>query len=226
MSVIAAETKRINVGDREVEVEVYAPETDEARPGILVLHEIFGMRDWYRRDAQDLAERGYLVYLPNLYTGGTMRYCIRAMITEATNPSTSSTNQEIHKLLDALKADDRCNGSMGMIGMCLTGGFVLQMAKRPDMKAPVVYHHSLGRKGAGIPRDENFDDVERMQGHFAKTDVFCPAARRAKLREQLGDRLEYFEYDMAHGFRSLSRDKPEAPLVWERTLSFFEQHLG
>ncbi len=149
------EIKTITLPTRDIEVEVYAPaEKSEKVPAILLLHELFGVLDVYREDAQDLADRGYLVYVPNLFSGGAVKYCIRAMVSKAgrINAADSDVNQEIHVLLDALKADPRSNGRLGMLGQCLTGGYVIQMAKREDMLAPVVYHHSLGIQGAGVPK--------------------------------------------------------------------------
>ncbi len=221
------EKRSLNLGSRAVDVEVYLPATLGPAPGILLLHELYGLRDWYRDDAKDLAERGYLVYVPNLYTDGAVRYCIRAMVYESgrKNRSSSALNQEVHAMLDALKADPRCSGSLGMLGACLTGGFVLHMAQRPDMLAPVLFHHSFGLEGAGVPNDESLDGINRLQGHWAKKDVFCPARRRERLLSILGDRVEAYVYDMPHGFRSLSRGRPESKQVWERTLAFFERHL-
>jgi carboxymethylenebutenolidase len=70
-----------------------------------LLHELFGILDVYREDAQDLANRGYLVYVPNLFSGGAVKYCIRAMVSKAgrINAADSDMNKEIHVLLDALK---------------------------------------------------------------------------------------------------------------------------
>jgi len=220
------ETRRLPVATRDIEVEIYPPDETPA-PGILLLHELFGLRDYIREDASDLASRGYLVFVPDLFTGGAVRYCVRAMVMQAgrDNRETSDPNREVHQLLDALKADPRCNGRLGMLGACLSGGFVIQMAKRPDMAAPVLYHHSLGMKNGGVPDDESLDTVTRLQGHWSRRDVFCPAARRQRLAERLGDRLEAHVYDMPHGFRSVSRGRPEAPLVWQRTLRFFAEHL-
>jgi carboxymethylenebutenolidase len=222
------ERMRLEVGERAVEVEVYVPEASGPAPGILLLHELYGMRDWYREDAADLASRGYLVYVPALYTGiGVLRYCIRAAVLEAGrhNRADSQLNQEVHRLLDSLKADPRCNGHLGMLGACLTGGFVLQMARRPDMLAPVVYHHAFGTKGAGILEEDSLESVQRLQGHYAQSDWLCPAARRTRLKERLGDRLEAHVYDMPHGFRSFSRSRPDSALVWSRTVAFFDTHL-
>ena len=222
------EIKTITLPTRQIEVEVYAPaQTSEKLPAILLLHELFGILDVYREDAQDLADRGYLVYVPNLFSGGAVKYCIRAMVSKAgrINAADSEVNQEIHVLLDALKADPRSNGRLGMLGQCLTGGYVIQMAKRDDMLAPVVYHHSLGIQGAGVPNNESLDEVRILQGHWATVDPFCPATKRNKLIQQLGDRVEAYTYNMPHGFRSVSRGLPEAKVVWQRTIDFFEREL-
>ena len=222
------EIKTITLPTRQIEVEVYAPaQSSEKMPSILLLHELFGILDVYREDAQDLADRGYLVYVPNLFSGGAVKYCIRAMVSKAgrINAADSEVNQEIHVLLDALKADPRSNGRLGMLGQCLTGGYVIQMAKREDMLAPVVYHHSLGIEGAGVPKKESLDEVRILQGHWSTVDPFCPATKRNKLIQQLGDRVEAYTYNMPHGFRSVSRGLPEAKVVWQRTVDFFDREL-
>jgi len=221
------EMKKISLGARDINIEVYAPASAAPVPGILMLHELFGVLDFYREDAADLAARGFLVYVPDLFTGGALRYCIRAMVTEAgrMNRANSGLNQEMHAMLDALKADPRCNGRLGMLGQCLTGGFVLQMAKRDDMLAPVLYHHSLGLEGAGIPDDESLDGIRLLQGHWSTIDPFCPASRREKVIKGLGQRVEAYTYAMPHGFRSLSRALPGARVAWQRTVDFFEREL-
>ena len=222
------EIKTITLPTRKIEVEVYAPaQTSEKVPAILLLHELFGILDVYRDDAKDLANRGYLVYVPNLLSGGAVKYCIRAMVSKAgrINAADSDMNKEIHVLLDALKADPRSNGRLGMLGQCLTGGYVIQMAKREDMLAPVVYHHSLGIQGAGVPNNESLDEVRILQGHWSNVDPFCPTTKRNKLIQQLGDRVEAYTYNMPHGFRSVSRGLPEAKVVWQRTVEFFDRQL-
>ncbi len=223
-------TTTLSLPERELQLEIHAPATGKPAPGILYLHEIFGLLDVYRKDAEELAARGYLVYLPDMFSGGAARYCVRAMVSAAgrRNEATSGPNREVGAILDALKADPRCNGKLGMIGMCLTGGFVIQSAMRPDMLAPVVYHHSLGMEGAGVPREEEagLDRIQRLQGHWSRVDPFCPAARRDRLIRKLGDRVDAHIYNIPHGFRSGSRMSKASKLAWERTLGFFDQHLA
>lgn len=221
------ETKQLTVGDRQINVEVYAPKTTAPVAGILLLHELYGLIDCYREDAADLAERGYLVYVPDLYSGSPVRYCVRAMVRAAglLNKASNPLNLEIHDLVDQLKADPQCNGRLGILGACLTGGFVLQMAKREDMLAPVLYHHSFGLQGSGVPNNESLACVKALQGHWSTLDPLSPASRRNKLQQQLGDKLERYEYNMPHGFRSVSRGMPDSKLVWQRTVEFFDKHL-
>ncbi len=62
------EIKTITLPTRQIEVEVYAPaSSSEKAPAILLLHELFGILDVYREDAQDLADRAIwfmcLIYL-------------------------------------------------------------------------------------------------------------------------------------------------------------------
>lgn len=216
---------------RAVDIEVYAPQCQAPAPGVLYLHEIYGVTDHYREDARDLARRGYLVYLPDLYgRDGKRQYCVRAILHSLgrLNASDNPLFREISELIACMRKDPACNGHLGMIGMCLTGGFVIQAAMRDGIEAPVIYHHSFGLQGAGIPRKEEADlvNIERIQGHWSRVDPFCPARRRRKLKELLGDRLEEHVYNIPHGFRSVSRKTASAALAWERTLAFFEQHLN
>lgn len=218
---------QIDAGGRTLTLETFAPQAVPA-PGILYLHELMGMSDGYREDARELAGRGYLVYLPDLYSGQCMRYVFDAFVRAPgrENRADNPLLREIDVLLDTLAADERCTGRLGMLGMCMTAGYVIQMAKRPDMDAPVLYHHSLGLTGSGVPDDEPLHDVRRIQGHWVEPDIFCPRARRERLIARLGDRVEpYLYFDVKHGLRSVSRKTDASRLAWDRTLDFFDRQL-
>lgn len=225
------DTMSIDVGRRQLDAELYLPpDGDGPWPGVLLLHELFGLDGHVRADARDLARHGYLVLCPDLYSdGGMRRYCMKMFFSTASLAGRAEVEpvREVHRCLDVLKSLDECNGRLGMIGMCLTGGFVLQMARRDDLAAPVVYHHSLGVRGSGIPADQAADIGTVVQGHFAELDRrLCPKSRVDALAAQLGDKLEVNWYPgVGHGLRSAFRHTPAATEAWERTLAFFQDHL-
>lgn len=228
---MSPELAAIAVGRRTVDVEIYRPPTDAAGPwpGVLLLHELFGLTSQVRADARHLAREGYLVFAPDLYTDGMRSYCIKYLFSaEALNNRGDGPHvAEIHRLLDVLKAHPDCNGRLGMIGMCLTGGFVLQMARRDDMIAPVVFHHSFGVRGSGIADADAAEIKHTVQGHFAAGDRLCPRSRIDRLAGQLGDRLEAHVYDgVGHGLRSQFRHTEPSAEAWQRTLGFFKEHLA
>ena len=53
------------------------PQTTEPRPGLLVLHEIFGLNDDIRRITRRFADSGYVALAPDLYdAGGPRALCV------------------------------------------------------------------------------------------------------------------------------------------------------
>lgn len=226
---VTSSVLKLMANGREITVERYLPPGGGPAPGVLYLHEIFGLLDCYREDARELASRGYVVWLPDLFSGRAIDYCVRAAVRSVgrINSASSPLYREIDALLDQLKQDDACNGRLGIIGMCLTGGFVIQAAMRDDMEAPVVYHHSFGQQGAGLPlkEEDGLATVKRMQGHWSRVDPFCPKKRRERLKDLLGDRLDAHVYNIPHGFRSAGRGTRDGKTAWERTLAFFDRHL-
>jgi len=220
----------VAVGRRTVDVEVYRPEGEGPWPGVLLLHELFGLNDQVRADARDLAAHGYLTMAPDLFSAdGAARFCMRMFFKPEglLNQGAAEPVAEVNRLLDVLKALPDCNGRLGMIGMCLTGGFALHMARRDDLAAPVVFHHSFGVMGAGIDAAEADQIRGPVLGHFGRDDkVICPKSRADALAGLLGDRLQQNWYDGAgHGLRSRFRHTPAGRAAWQNTLRFFAEQL-
>lgn len=223
------ETRALAVGRRTIDVEIYRPAGQGPWPGVLILHELFGLTSSVRADARHLAREGYLVMAPDLYSGGMRRYCMKFFFSREAlaNTSTAEPVREIHALLDQLKAMPECNGRLGMIGMCMTGGFVLQMARRDDLDAPVVYHHAFGLGGSGLSDADAAEIGQLVQGHFAAVDRMCPPSKVEALARQLGDRLEVNVYEgVGHGLRSQFRHTAQSEEAWQRTLAFFAEQLA
>ncbi|MCG8421406.1 MAG: dienelactone hydrolase family protein [Proteobacteria bacterium] len=217
------------MGRREIEAELFVPDGQGPWPGVLVLHEMYGLNSNVRADARDLARNGFIALAPDLYSYHGARYCLRMFFSPAALAGRGDIEQvgEIHRCLDYLKELPQCNGKLGMIGMCLTGGFVLHMARRSDMEAPVVFHHSFGVRGGGMPAKDAAEVKHVVQGHFGSEDrIVCPKARVDALARDLGDRLEVNVYrGIGHGIRSTFRHTVEAGRAWAKTLDFLHRNL-
>src|SRR5712664_2182448 len=55
--------------DREVNCFVAYPEVKDKATAMVVIHEIFGLSDWVRGVADQLAEAGYITIAPDLLSG-------------------------------------------------------------------------------------------------------------------------------------------------------------
>src|SRR6266851_1092697 len=60
---------KLKHGDREVQSFIVFPEVKEKATAVVVIHEIFGLTDWVRGVADQLAEAGYIAIAPDLLSG-------------------------------------------------------------------------------------------------------------------------------------------------------------
>src|SRR5436190_18995608 len=60
---------KIKHGNREVNSFIVYPEVKDKATAVLVIHEIFGLTDWVRSVADQLAEAGYIAIAPDLLSG-------------------------------------------------------------------------------------------------------------------------------------------------------------
>src|SRR5919198_18428 len=60
---------KVRHGDREVNCFIAYPEVKDKATAMVVIHEIFGLSDWVRGVADQLAEAGYIAIAPDLLSG-------------------------------------------------------------------------------------------------------------------------------------------------------------
>src|SRR5438552_11066030 len=63
------EWAKVKNGSREINCYVAYPEVKDKATAMLVIHEIFGLSDWVRSLADELAEAGYIAIAPDLLSG-------------------------------------------------------------------------------------------------------------------------------------------------------------
>jgi carboxymethylenebutenolidase len=103
-------------------------------PGVVVIHEAFGLNDDIRRKADELAARGYLALAPDLYGGRSWIRCIKGAFGQLRRGAGPAFG-----VLDAargyLAGRPECTGKTGVIGFCMGGGFALLCAPRAGFGA-------------------------------------------------------------------------------------------
>ena len=60
---------KVKYDNRTVDAFVVYPEVSGKAPVVLLIHEIFGLSDWARSMADDIAAMGYIVIAPDLLSG-------------------------------------------------------------------------------------------------------------------------------------------------------------
>ena len=111
-------------------------------PGLVLVHEIFGLDDEMRRHADRLAAMGFLVLAPDLLARGRKVACL-AQTMRALRRGRGQAFDDLEAVRAALLADPSCSGSVGVIGFCLGGGFALLLAGRPGWAAVAANYGAL-----------------------------------------------------------------------------------
>jgi len=218
--------------NRTIDAYYYNANSNEKRPGILFLPDLTGIQKTTHKSAEILSNEGnYNVLIPDLYSGGSSlkKYCTQFFfnsLVRNNEPTGNPPLTEFLEILDAFKDFENVDeNNIGVVGQCLTGGFVLHAAIRPEVKAPVVFHHSFGLKGSGIPKSCSSLIDKKVQGHFAYIDPMCPVWRVKKLEEELHGNLESNWYNLPHGIPHLFFNNEKGQLAFNRMMSFFETQL-
>ncbi|HET7921793.1 MAG TPA: dienelactone hydrolase family protein [Gammaproteobacteria bacterium] len=200
-----------------------------ALPGIIVIHEWWGLNDNIRHTAERLAGEGYTALAVDLYGGhaaATPEEAETLMKGVLADTAAASDNlrQAYFYLQDAEHAP-----RIGVIGWCFGGGWSLETALMlPDkLSAAVMYY--------GRP----VDDVARLSklkmpllGLFGEQDRGITPARVkafATALKQAHVKAEIHEYPGAgHAFANPSGRNYQAAAArdaWRRTVAFFKQYL-
>ena len=229
------QTEDVTIGDR---VAVLSRPTGAGRwPGVVMLHEAFGINDVLRRQADRLASAGYLVVAPDLLGEGPRFGCMKRAF-QALTARQGRPFEVISQARSWVAEQRECNGKVGVIGFCMGGGFALVVAADGFDAASVNY--------GMIPAD--VDEVLRgacplVGSYGAKDRMSAAVPQLAAALESQGVDYDLKIYRTAgHSFLN---DAPVGPVLarplmkiahvgpdpdaaahaWGRIESFFGRHL-
>ncbi|HEX3968988.1 MAG TPA: dienelactone hydrolase family protein [Edaphobacter sp.] len=135
-------------GDRTVQAFVVYPEVKTKAPVIILIHEIFGLSDWAKEMADELAGQGFIVVAPDLLTGfgpnggGSDAFPSMDATTKAVSGLDAAVvNADLDAAADYAKKIPAANGKIAVAGFCWGGGKSFAFAAhRKDLSAAFVFY--------------------------------------------------------------------------------------
>jgi carboxymethylenebutenolidase len=139
---------KVKYGSRTVDAFVVYPEVSHKAPVVLLIHEIFGLSDWARSMADDIAAMGYIVIAPDLLSGdgpnggGTSTFPDQQSVIKAVSsldPGVITT--DLNATADYALKFPSANGKLSVIGFCWGGGQSFRFATtRQNLSAAFVFY--------------------------------------------------------------------------------------
>jgi carboxymethylenebutenolidase len=222
-------------GGSPVKAWVVYPERKDKAGVVILIHEIYGLSDWMRGVADQLAREGLIAVAPDLVSGmgpnggGTEAAASRDDVVKLVRDlKPEMATARLNAVRDYAAKLPSANGKSATIGFCWGGGRSFAYAtSRPALAGAVVYY--------GTPPEAA--DLTRIEapvlgfygGDDARvTSTVAPAEAEMK---KLGKSYEPHVFEGAgHGFLRAQEDRNGANLkatreAWPRTVAFLKERL-
>ncbi|MGA2218968.1 MAG: dienelactone hydrolase family protein [Terracidiphilus sp.] len=196
-------------GSRTVQAFVTYPEVRGKAPVVVLIHEIFGLTDWAKEMADELAGQGFIVIAPDLLSGfgpkggGSSEFASQDDAVKAVSGlDKDGVTADLDAAADYAKTIPAANGKIAVAGFCWGGGKSFGFAThRKDLSAAFVFY------GPG-PADVSTVTAPVYGfygGNDARIDAGVPATTAAM--KAAGKQYDPVIYDGAgHGFMRAGED--------------------
>jgi carboxymethylenebutenolidase len=198
------ETVKIKQGDREISAFIVYPEVKEKAMSVILVHEIFGLTDWVKATADQLAENGYIAIAPDLLSGlgpnkgGTLDLPETGVGGAIQALPAAQITADLNAVADYVTKLPAANGNFAIAGFCWGGGTVFKFAtQNKDVKAAFVFYGSPAP--TADMKNINCPIYGFYGGSDARISATVPATTEAM--KAAGKTYESVIYDGAgHGF--------------------------
>lgn len=190
-------------------------------PGVVLIHEWWGVNQQIQSLAQRWTDAGYVTIVPDLYHGTVATTAVEAgAMMKALD--FGKAVQEIAGAVKLLKAHEQCTGQVAVTGYCMGGALTLATAVNVRGLACVVPFY-------GWPGDLDWKQIDApIQAHFAKHDDWAKVELIEKVKAAVTVEMDLHVYDAQHAFCNDRRpevyDEAAASQAWERTVTFVGTH--
>jgi carboxymethylenebutenolidase len=221
-----------NVGD--FDLPLWLPESGSG-PAVVLLQEIFGLDDYLRSVAADLAAAGYVVGVPDLFwrtdpgwSSGHDEAGLTASLAVVAEFDAELGVADAVATLAHLRSLPEVTGKVGALGFCLGGALAYGLAAVSDPDAVVSFY------GSTVP--DQLDRLDRitcpLQFHFGGQDPYIPREAVARVEAAVAGRptVEIHVQEQAgHAFHNHAAPMfhhPEAAATaWRLATAFLTTHL-
>ena len=216
-------------GDETVQGMLYTPEGKGPFPGIVVIHEWWGLNDWVKEQAAKLSDQGYVTLAVDLYRGRVATTPDEAHELMRGVPE-DRAKRDLHAAVEFLTSQPNVKKDrIGSIGWCMGGGYSLDVAlQEPTLKADVINYGHLATDAASVQKIN-----ASILGIFGGQDRGIPVEDVKKFEQMLkgqGKKVEIVIYpDAGHAFENPNNKAgyraDDAADAWKRTSEFFASTL-
>ena len=225
---LAAQMTSFQSGNRQLDGYLAHPEGEGLFPGIVVIHEAFGLNENIKDIARRFAEQGYIALAVDLFAGRNRAICMfRFMGGLLLNSLNNSTIADLKASLTFLSEQPGVDdGRLGAVGYCMGGSFAIAWACTDDrLKAIAPYYAMNPRPIEAVAR------LCPVVGSYPGSDFTTPNGQKLDNeleRNNVPHDIKIYPGAKHSFFNDTSRnyDKSAAQDSWGRVLEFFGQHIG
>ena len=197
---------KVKQGARTVNAFIVYPEVKNKATAVVVIHEIFGMSDWVRTVADQLAEAGYIAIAPDLLSGmapgggGTADFKDNTAIGQTIRDlPPDQITADLNAVADYVTKLPAANGKVAVGGFCWGGSQTFRFAtNRPSLAAAFVFYGTGPDDPAAIAKIK-----APVYGFYGGADarVTATVPKSEELMKAAGKKYEPVTYEGAgHGF--------------------------